>query len=76
MNNIYEKQRETHISDYEQELSPAMIIKHKNRMCPTIILFRTGSYTFMGGKMEHVKFTNNFIRGIICSNIVNNVSDS
>ena len=75
MNNIYKKLKETHIVYYERELSPAMIIKHENRMYPTILLFHTGSYTFMGGKMEHVKFTNNFIRGIICSNIVNNVSD-
>ena len=62
---IYEKLRETHLVYFEPELSPGMIIKHENRMYPTILLFCTGSYTFLGGKMENVKYTNKFIREII-----------
>ena len=69
MTNIYKKLIETHMVYYERERSPAMIIKHKNRMCPTILLFHTGSYTFMGGKMEHVKFTHTFIRNLTATYI-------
>ena len=42
-----------------------MVIKHKIKFFPTILLFRTGSYTFLGGKMENVKVTNKFIKEII-----------
>ena len=62
---IYEKLKETHIVFFEPELSPCMVIKHKNKIFPTILLFHSGSYTFLGGKMENVKVTNNFIREII-----------
>ena len=72
---IYEKLRETHLVYFEPELSPGMIIKHENRMYPTILLFCTGSYTFLGGKMENVKYTNKFIREIISNYTVHNVSD-
>ena len=72
---IYEKLRETHIVYFEPELSSGMIIKHENRIYPTILLFHTGSYTFLGGKMENVKVTNNFIREIISNYTVHNVSD-
>ena len=47
---IYEQLRETHIVFVEPELSPSMVIKHKNKFFPTILLFRTGSYTFLGAK--------------------------
>ena len=43
---IYEKLRETQIVYFEPELWPGMIIKHENRIYTTILLFRTGSYTF------------------------------
>ena len=72
---IYEKLRETHLVYFEPELSPGMIIKHENSMYPTILLFRTGSFTFLGGKMENVKYTNNFIREIISNYTIHNVSD-
>ena len=48
---IYEKLRATHIVSFEPELSPGMVIKHKNKIYPTILLFHTGSYSFFGGKM-------------------------
>ena len=60
--------RETHIVYFEPELSPGMIIKHENRIYQTILLFRTGSYTFLGGKMANVKVTKKLYKG-------NNVSD-
>ena len=59
--------RETHLVYFEPELSPGMIIKHENRMYPTILLFRTGSYKFLVGKMDNVKYTNKFIREISLS---------
>ena len=62
---IYEKLKEAYIVFFEPELSPGMVIKHKNKIFPTILLFHSGSYTFLGEKMENVKVTNNFIREII-----------
>ena len=59
------KQSKDHIVIYEPELSAAIIIKNKNRVHPTILLFRTGSFTFLGGKMENVKATHIFINKII-----------
>ena len=67
---IYEQLRETHIVFFEPELSPSMVIKHKIKFFPTILLFRTGSYTFLGGKMENIKFTNNFITDVINNNTI------
>ena len=67
---IYEQLRESHIVFFEPELSPSMIIKHKIKFFPTILLFRTGSYTFLGGKMENIKFTNNFITDVINNNTI------
>ena len=62
--------RETHIVFFEPELSPSMVIKHKIKFFPTILLFHTGSYTFLGGKMENIKFTNKFITDIINNNTI------
>ena len=59
------KQSKDHIVIYEPELSAAILIKNKNRVYPTILLFRTGSFTFLGGKMENVKATHIFINKII-----------
>ena len=67
---IYEQLRETHIVFFEPELSPSMVIKHKINFYPTILLFRTGSYTFLGGKMENIKLANKFITDIINNNTI------
>jgi len=42
---------------YEPELFTGMTIKHVNKAFPTIILFSTGSYSILGGKMEYVKYS-------------------
>ena len=55
---ICEQLRETHIVFFEPELSPSIVIKHKIKFFPTILLFCTGSYTFLDGKMENIKLTN------------------
>ena len=67
---IHEQLRECHIVFFEPELSPSMVIKHKIKFFPTILLFRTGSYTFLGGKMDNIKFTNKFITDIINNNTI------
>ena len=66
----YEQLRETHIVFFEPELSPSMMIKNKNKFHPTILLFRTGSYTFLGGKMKNIKLTNKFITDIIINHTI------
>ena len=43
---IYDKLKETHIVFFEPELSPSMIMKRKNKIFQTILLFHSGSYTF------------------------------
>ena len=60
---IYEKSKEP--MQYSLNHSPGMVIKHKNKIFPTILLFHSGSYTFPVGKMENVKVTNKFIKELI-----------
>ena len=42
--------RDTHFIDYNIELFPGLYMKSKIKGIPTLILFRTGSYTIMGCK--------------------------
>lgn len=54
LSNVYHYINETYahlyIVDYNVELFPGMFLKPKSSAWPTIILFRTGSFTIMGGK--------------------------
>ena len=50
---------------YEPELFTAMTIKHVNRAFPTILLFSTGSYSILGGKMENVKYSWDIVTSLI-----------
>ena len=54
MNALYyhlrDKHKENYVIDYNVELFPGLYMKSKIRGLPTIILFRTGSYTIMGSK--------------------------
>ena len=52
--------------DYNIELFAGMYLKPKTREYPTILFFRTGSYTIMGAKTKDIllecqKFVNNLI---------------
>ena len=54
MNALYyhlrEKHKDKHAIDYNVELFPGLYMKSKIKGVPTIILFRTGSYTILGCK--------------------------
>ena len=47
---IRDHYKDTHLIDYNIELFPGIYMKSKIKGCPTIILFRTGSYTILGSK--------------------------
>ena len=53
---------------FEPELFIAMIIKHIDREFPTCLLYPTGSYTFLVGKMENLKVMYKFIKYLINNN--------
>ena len=68
MNKVYKfmKQNEWFHVDYNIELFAGMYLKTKTSEYPTILFFRTGSYTMMGAKkrdilMECKTFANNLI---------------
>ena len=50
---------------FEPELFIAMSIKHIDRKFPTCLLYPTGSYTFLGGKMEFLNVMYKFIKYLI-----------
>jgi TATA-box binding protein (TBP) (component of TFIID and TFIIIB) len=47
---------------YEPELFNGIIIRHQNKSYPTALLFKTGSYQIMGGKMCNVCYVNKFVK--------------
>ena len=52
--------------DYNCELFAGMYFKPKKPNYPTILFFRTGSYTMMGGKcMTHIKSSETFVNKLI-----------
>ena len=52
--------------DYNVELFAGMYLLPKNKQYPTIIFFRTGSYTKMGGKqLKIVKECETFVKSLI-----------
>ena len=55
---------------FEPELFAGMTIKNIDKKYPTILLFHTGSFTLLGGKMENVKYTSNFLKKILHNNTV------
>ena len=50
---------------FEPELFIAMTIRHVDRKFPTCLLYPTGSYTFLGGKMENLNVLYIFIKHLI-----------
>ena len=58
--------RDTHFIDYNIELFPGLYMKSKIKGIPTLILFRTGSYTIMGCKsINQVKEYRMFIINLL-----------
>ena len=52
--------------DYNVELFAGMYLIPRNKKYPTIIFFRTGSYTLMGGKqLKLVKECESFVKSLI-----------
>ena len=54
---------------FEPELFAGMTIKNIDKKYPTILLFQTGSFSLLGGKMENVKYTSNFRKKILHNNM-------
>ena len=52
---------------FEPELFAGMMIKNNCKGYPTILLFRTGSFQLLGGKMENVKESSNFVKNLIAN---------
>ena len=74
MNALYYHLREHHkddyVIDYNIELFPGLYMKSKIRGLPTLILFRTGSYTIMGCKsietlIRYKTFVNNIFKSFL-----------
>ena len=65
LNDIYflmRQQQDGFKISYEPELFNGIIIKHQNKSYPTALLFKTGSYQIMGGKMCNVCYVNKFVK--------------
>ena len=50
---------------FEPEIFAAIVIRNVDRAYPTAILFHTGSYTLLGGKMENAIFVYTFLSNLI-----------
>ena len=52
--------------DFNEETFHGMYLKPRDRCLPTIILFRTGTYTLIGGKSLHLVYqSEDFIKDIV-----------
>ena len=47
---------------YEPEIFNGIVIRHENKCYPTALLFKTGSYQIMGGKISNVCLVNKFVQ--------------
>ena len=62
----YLKDRKDYFCNYNIELFAGMYLHPTNKNYPTILLFRTGSYTLMGGKsMKLILESENFVTDLI-----------
>ena len=66
--NDIKKRKNEYSVIFEPELFIAMTIRHVDRNYPTCLLYPTGSYTFLGGKMEKMKDIYMFIKYLIKNN--------
>ena len=59
------KENKDYYVNYHVELFDGMYLHPTNKLFPTILVFRTGSYTLMGGKsLEVVKESQQFIQDL------------
>ena len=62
----YLKGRKDYFCNYNIELFAGMYLHPSNKSYPTILLFRTGSYSLMGGKsMKLILESENFVQDLI-----------
>ena len=62
----YLKGRQDYFCNYNIELFAGMYLHPSNKNYPTILLFRTGSYTLLGGKsMKLILESENFVQDLI-----------
>lgn len=64
--NAFLQGHEKYYASYTHELFPGMHLLPKNKMYPTIVLFRTGSFTLMGSKcLDYVFESESFVKNLI-----------
>ena len=62
----YLKGNELYHASYVHELFPGMHLLPKNKLYPTIVLFRTGSFTLMGSKdLDCIFESESFVKRLI-----------
>ena len=62
----YLKGRKDYFCNYNIELFAGMYLHPANKIYPTILVFRTGSYTLLGGKsMKVILESENFVTDLI-----------
>ena len=62
----YLKGNKDYFCNYNIELFAGMYLHPSNKLYPTILLFRTGSYTLMGGKSLKIIYeSENFVKELI-----------
>ena len=62
------KKKDEYSVIFEPELFIAMTIKLIDRKFPACLLYPTGTYTFLGGKMENLKVVYKFLTFLIHNN--------
>ena len=65
LNRIFHMMRNHHDgfkASYEPELFNGIVIRHHDKSYPTALLFKTGSYQIMGGKMSYVSYVKHFVQ--------------
>ena len=62
----YLKENKDYFCNYNIELFAGMYLHPSNKVYPTILVFRTGSYTLMGGKsLNAIYKSENFVKDLI-----------
>ena len=62
----YLKENKNYFCNYNIELFAGTYLHPNNKLYPTILLFRTGSYTLMGGKrLKYIYESELFVKDLI-----------
>lgn len=64
--NWMREHRKDYLVDFNEETFHGMYLKPRDRRFPTIILFRTATYSLMGGKSLHLAYqSEDFVKDIV-----------